>query len=27
LHIQHVHLSLTDDDGVAMAFAVAETNP
>jgi len=25
LQIQHVHLSLTDDDGVAMAFAVAET--
>jgi len=24
LHIQMIHLSLTDDDGVAMAFAVAE---
>jgi len=25
LGIQSVHISLTDDDGVAMAFAVAET--
>ncbi|RLL55957.1 holo-[acyl-carrier-protein] synthase [Mariprofundus sp. EBB-1] len=25
LNIRSVHLSLTDDDGVAMAFAVAET--
>jgi len=25
LNIQKIHLSLTDDDGVAMAFAVAET--
>ncbi|MBL4776071.1 MAG: holo-ACP synthase [Mariprofundus sp.] len=25
LHIDRVHVSLTDDDGVAMAFAVAET--
>jgi holo-[acyl-carrier protein] synthase len=24
LNIEHIHLSLTDDDGVAMAFAVAE---
>ncbi|MDQ6997184.1 MAG: holo-ACP synthase [Mariprofundus sp.] len=26
LHIHAVHISLTDDDGVAMAFAVAETD-
>jgi len=26
LNIRAVHLSLTDDEGVAMAFAVAETN-
>lgn len=26
LNIRAVHLSLTDDDGVAMAFAVAETD-
>lgn len=25
LDIQHIHLSLTDDDGTAMAFAVAES--
>ncbi|MDQ6988939.1 MAG: holo-ACP synthase [Mariprofundaceae bacterium] len=25
--IQHIHLSLTDDDGVAMAFAIAECTP
>jgi len=25
LGIEHVHVSLTDDDGVAMAFAVAES--
>ncbi|MDQ6973319.1 MAG: holo-ACP synthase [Mariprofundaceae bacterium] len=25
LHVQTIHLSLTDDDGVAMAFAVIET--
>jgi len=25
LHIQHVHISLTDDDGIAMAFAIAES--
>lgn len=24
LHITNIHLSLTDDDGVAMAFAIAE---
>jgi len=26
LNVRTVHLSLTDDDGVAMAFAVAETD-
>jgi len=26
LNVRVVHLSLTDDEGVAMAFAVAETN-
>jgi len=25
LYIQHVHVSLTDDDGIAMAFAIAES--
>lgn len=25
LNIQHIHLSLTDDDGVAMAYAIAES--
>ncbi len=25
LGIKHIHLSLTDDDGTAMAFAIAET--
>ena len=24
LDIKHIHLSLTDDDGIAMAFAIAE---
>ncbi len=27
LGVIHVHVSLTDDDGVAMAFAIAESNP
>jgi len=26
LSISHIHLSLTDDDGKALAFVVAETN-
>ena len=25
--VMHIHLSLTDDDGVAMAFAIAESEP
>jgi len=27
LGVIRVHISLTDDDGVAMAFAIAESNP
>jgi len=25
--IHHIHLSLTDEDGIAIAFAIAESNP